>query len=101
MQEFIEEKSMYKKNALLLLNGRNVEERSVIWVAREKVKGFGFFNLNHQITKSDILNNILNVVTDVPNATHIVQQYLLKNKFLKVINLDDKSSQEFIKLGHL
>lgn len=101
IHKFIEEKSLYKKNALLLLNGRNVEERSVIWVARGKVKGFGFFNLNHQITKSDILNNILNTVSDVPNATHIVQQYLLKNKFLKVINLDDKSNQEMLKLGHL
>ncbi len=101
IQQFLDEKSLYKKNTLLILNGRNVEERSVIWISRGKVKGFGFFSLNHQITKSDILNNILNAVEDAPNATHIVQQYFLKNKFLKVINLDKKSNQELLKLGNL
>ncbi len=84
----LEKESFYNKSLLLIDRGRETEERSIIWIENGKVKGYGFYNLNYQIYKPEILKNILNLVADGENAKHIIQNYLRKNKVLKTVILD-------------
>lgn len=87
MREILNDFSISGKNMLLIDRGRTIEERSLIWIENGKVKGYGFYDLNHQITKPEILNNIITPIVDVANATHIVQKYLRTNKVIKTIPL--------------
>lgn len=83
----LDKESLYNKNQLLIDRGRETEERSIIWIENGVVKGYGFYNLNYQIHKPEILKNIVNPVSDSSNARHIIQNYLRKNKILKTVNL--------------
>ena len=83
----LEKESLYDKSLLLIDRGRETEERSIIWIENGAVKGYGFYNLNYQINKPEILKNILNLVSDSGNAKHIIESYLRKNKVLKTVNL--------------
>ncbi|WP_317127435.1 hypothetical protein [Aequorivita ciconiae] len=78
----------FEKQSLLLIDrGRSTEERSVIWIENGSYKGYAFFNLNHQINRPEILKTIINPSQFHRESTHIIQNYLQKNKVLKTINL--------------
>lgn len=96
VKDALEEKSLWNKNVLLIDRGRNVNERSLIWVANGKVNGYGFYNLNHQISQSEILSNISIQVGDIRNTTHLVQQYLLKDKIQKIVPLAPQTVSEVL-----
>ena len=73
---------------LIIDRGRQVEERSVVLIEDGHYKGFGFFNLNYQITNPDILKTIINPMQNNRDVQHIIQNYLRKNKKVKTVNLD-------------
>lgn len=87
MREILTQFSLFGKNMLLIDRGRTIEERSLIWIEDGSVKGYGFYDLNHQITQPEILNNIITPIVDVPNTTHIVQKHLRTHKVIKTIPL--------------
>lgn len=87
MREILNNFSLNGKNELLIDRGRTIEERSLIRVENGKVIGYGFYDLNHQITRPEILQNIITPVNNIQNATHIVQKYLRTNKIVKSIPL--------------
>ena len=87
IRTFLEEKSFVNQNKLIIDRGRNVEERSVVLIEDGQYKGFGFFNLNHQITNPEILKTIINPMQNNRDVQHIIQNYLRKNKKLKIVNL--------------
>lgn len=72
---------------LLIDNGREVGERSVIYMENGVYKGYGFYSLNHQITKSSILDKILIKPTNERYARHIIDSYLMKNQVKKILPL--------------
>ncbi|MAO09570.1 MAG: exonuclease, partial [Flavobacteriaceae bacterium] len=51
-------------------------------------KGFGYFNLNHQITNPEILKTLINPMQNNRDVQHIIQNYLRKNKNVKTVDLD-------------
>lgn len=87
VKEALEKEYLLNKSQLLIDRGREPEERSIIWIENGTVKGYGFYNLNYQINKPEILKNILNPISQPKEAKHIIQNYLRKNKILKTVNL--------------
>ena len=87
----LEKESLFDKSLLLIDRGRETEERSIIWIENGTIKGYGYYNLNYQITKPEILKNILNPIADSGNAKHIIQSYLRKNKIIKTVNLSSNT----------
>lgn len=83
----LDKESLYNKNVLLIDRGRDASERSLIWIEQGTVRGYGFYNLNYQITKPEILKNIITPISDKGNGRHIIQNYLRRNKILKTVNL--------------
>ncbi|QLE02725.1 exonuclease [Galbibacter sp. BG1] len=65
--------------------GREVNERSAVYIKDGVFKGIGFYELNHQINNQTILESIITPMENTPNASHLIQLYLRKKKSVKVI----------------
>ena len=88
VQQFLEKVSYKNQHMLIIDRGRNVEERSVVLIEEGKYKGFGYFNLNHQITNPEILKTLINPMQNNRDVQHIIQNYLRKNKKVKTMKLE-------------
>jgi DNA polymerase-3 subunit epsilon len=88
VQRVIEKYSYENQDMLLIDVGRDIEERSVILIENGQYKGFGFYNLNHQINNPAILKSIINPMPNNRDAQHIIQSYLRRYKVLKTIKLE-------------
>ena len=87
VQSLIDKYSYDNKDMLLIDKGRDIEEKCVFLIENGIFKGFGFFDLNHQITNRAILSSVITPMTNDRDTQHIIQSYMRRNKRLKVINL--------------
>jgi DNA polymerase-3 subunit epsilon len=86
--QIVIDKYSYENQDMLLIDvGRDLEERSVILIENGQYKGFGFYNLNHQITNPAILKSIINPMPNNRDAQHIIQSYLRRYNVLKTLKL--------------
>ncbi len=88
VQELIDRYTFENQNIAIIDRGRNIDENSVVLIEEGQFKGFGFFNLNHQIQHIEILRTIITPMSHNRDAKHIIQNYLRKNKRLKIIEID-------------
>jgi len=68
------------KNMIIVDKGRETQERSAVLIEDGLYKGYGFFNLNHQIKNSRILHSIITPMEHDPVTDRIIKSYLLRNK---------------------
>lgn len=92
VQNYISKHSYNNQNLLIVDKGRDVDERSVILIEGGSYKGFGYFNLNHQITHIDTVRSIITPMANNRDAQHIIQSYLRKHKVLKVVKLPHEAT---------
>lgn len=92
VKEFLDDYSFATKSMLIIDKGRDLDERSVILVENGVYQGFGFYNLNYQITNLDILKSIINPMKNDRDSQHIIQSYLKKHKVLKIVNLEKNTT---------
>jgi len=78
------------KNFVLIERGRTREERAALLIEDGKFKGYGYFNLNLQLSKQ-ILYRIMTPVQDSKEARHIIQTYYRTRKGVKILPLADLS----------
>ena len=76
------------QNMLVIDRGRDVDEKSALLVEEGQLKGFGYFNLNHQLNNMDIIKSVITPMRSDKDAQHIIQNYLRKNNKLKIIPLN-------------
>jgi len=91
VKAFLEKKSFENQNMLIIDRGRDVEERAVVLIEGGKYKGYGFYNLNHQINNPETLKTIINPMQNNRDAQHIIQSYIRSKKVLKTVNLSTYS----------
>jgi len=87
---FIEEYSYKNANKIIIDSGRTHNERSAILIENGKYKGFGFYQLNHQITNIEILRDIITPMEDNRDTQHLIQSFLRTKKVKKIIPLPIK-----------
>jgi len=88
-KEVISTYSFEYKNMLLIDRGTRVEERSVVFIKNGQFKGMGYFDLNYQITKPEVLTKVITEMPHNRDTQHIIQSYMRKNQNrLKVVHLD-------------
>lgn len=85
VNEYILENSFSNQTMAIIDRGRTVEERSVILIEEGVYKGYGFFNLNYQVHKLDILKNIIVPMEDNKDVRRIIRNYMHKKKGLKIV----------------
>ncbi|MCM5664079.1 exonuclease domain-containing protein [Galbibacter mesophilus] len=84
-------KAMYKygfgdeSSFIISDRGRNVNERSGIFIKKGEIKGLGFYELNHQIQNESILQTFLTPIENSRDNKHLIQLYLRKKKTVKII----------------
>ncbi|WNH12832.1 exonuclease domain-containing protein [Thalassobellus suaedae] len=88
VEALIQKNSYANKNMVIIDKGRDIDEHSAILIENGVFKGIGFFNLNYQINNRDVLKSIITPMENNRDTQHIIQNYLRKNKRLKIITLD-------------
>jgi DNA polymerase-3 subunit epsilon len=83
--EFIEKSSFEKNNMIVIDKGRSYDERSAILIENGIYKGYCFYELNYQISKIEILRNIIIPMQHNRDVKNIIQSYMRKNKMYKTI----------------
>jgi DNA polymerase-3 subunit epsilon len=85
VQEFINKNSFERSNMILIDRGRNSGEHSAVLIENGIYKGYAFYDLNYQITKIEILKNILIPMQNNRDTRNIIQSYIRKSKTLKIV----------------
>ena len=86
------EKNSYENQHMAIIDrGRDVDERSVLLIENGVFKGLGFFNLNYQITNLEVLQNLITPMENNRDTQHIIQNYLRRNKNIRIVQLNKKS----------
>jgi len=88
VSRLIDKNSYNNQNMIIIDKGRDIDEHSAILIENGIFKGVGFFNLNYQINNIDVLTSIITPMENNRDTQHIIQNYLRKNKKLKLIPLD-------------
>lgn len=85
VNEFIIKNSFENNSMILIDRGRNSSEHSAVLIENGIYKGYAFYDLNYQITKVEILKNILIPMQNNRDTRNIIQSYMRKSKSLKII----------------
>ncbi len=88
VMSLINKNSYRQKNMVIIDRGREVDERSAIYIENGIFKGIGFFNLNYQINNIDVLKSFITPMENNRDTQHIIQSYMRRNKRLKVLQFD-------------
>lgn len=90
VNSFITDYSYKNTNKLIIDNGRTLEERSIILIEDGVYKGYGFYQLNHQITNLAILRDIITPMEDNRDTQHLIQSFLRRKRVKKILPLPAK-----------
>ena len=84
--EYLEKEQLQNQNVVIVDRGRNLQERSAILIENGIFKGYAFFDLNYQVSNIDILRNIIIPMPTNRDTKNIINYYLQKKKFNKMIS---------------
>ncbi len=87
-EDLIKKNSYKNKNMVIIDKGRDIDERSAIYIENGVFKGIGFFNLNYQINNIEVLESFITPMENNRDTQHIIQSYMRRNKRLKVLQLN-------------
>lgn len=74
------------KNIIIVLKGRNLNEKSAVVIENGIFKGFCFFDLNYQILNTQVLSKILIPLIYTKDVLNTVKHYLYTKKDYKIIS---------------
>jgi DNA polymerase III subunit epsilon len=79
--------STFKTDQILVFRGKDPYEKSFVMVEKGRVRGYGFFELNHQINELDVVKNALVKIHPSPYADCLVKHFVEKGAVEKRITL--------------
>jgi DNA polymerase-3 subunit epsilon len=89
VEQLIAKNSYDSQNMVIIARGRDIDERSVVYIENGVFKGLGFFDLNYQINNLQVLESIITPMENNRDTQHIIQNYFRRNKNLKIIQFND------------
>jgi DNA polymerase-3 subunit epsilon len=87
VEQLISKNSYDSQNMVIIDRGRDIDERSVVYIENGVFKGLGFFDLNYQINNLQVLESIITPMESNRDTQHIIQNYLRRNKNLKIVQV--------------
>lgn len=88
--QVLQQYGFVNQSVAIIDKGRTVDEKSLILIIDGAIQGYGFFNLNYQLSQLDIIKNL---ITPLPNSLknrHLIHSYLRNHSVLKIINLNNQ-----------
>ena len=73
---------------LMICNGRKDGEYSFIFIENQSFKGYGFYELNHQIKSREKIISRMIAMDDNSDCQALILAHIKKNKFRKLIPLE-------------
>ncbi len=92
VEEYLAKNSYDQQNMLIIDRGREVNERSVILIENGQYKGYGYYNLNHQINNISVLRSIISPMKNNRDSQHIIHSYMRRHKVLKILPLPQEKA---------
>ena len=89
IENFLSETAFPHKKMIIVDKGRHLDEKSVILILDSNYTGFGYFNLNYQITNFEILESLISKIKPKRHYNNIIINYLKKYKVEKIINIQN------------
>ena len=78
----------FKYDTFLMIDkGRNLNEKSFVYVKNHKIKGYGYYELNHQIKTVKNIKQRLVEIDHNSDKYSILHGYIRKNKHKHIIEL--------------
>lgn len=87
---FLDDYTYKNANKIIIDSGRTPDERSAILIENGVYKGFGFYQLNHQITNIEILRDVITPMEDTRDTQHIIQSFLRRKRVKKILQLPNQ-----------
>lgn len=84
VHEVISRTDLRGRNLLLIDRGRNVNERTAIWVQNGILRGYAFYDLNFQVKSPAILKNILIPLPHSRDTYGMITAHLLRNRRIRI-----------------
>lgn len=81
----VENYSFEQQNFVLIDKGRSIEEKSAVLVENGLLKGYCFYDLNHQINHIEVLKNIITPMESNRDVVNIIRHFV-KTKRVKIVN---------------
>ncbi len=86
----IQNKNNYPHDDFLMIEtGRKDGEYSFIYIENQSFKGFGYYDLNHQINSKEKILNRMIAMEDNSDCRALILAHIKKNKFRKLIPLGE------------
>lgn len=86
----IQNKNNYPHDDFLMIEtGRKDGEYSFIYIENQSFKGYGYYDLNHQINSKEKILNRMIAMEDNSDCRALILAHIKKNKFRKLIPLGE------------
>ena len=82
------------RTLLLLGKGRELGEKSVVYISDGQLQGYGFTDLNHQINNIAILKSVIVPLQGDHNTTLLIESYLRTKHKMKTVELNQTFERE-------
>lgn len=88
VNQFLDKINLNNKNFLIICEGREIGEKSFVWMKNGDCKGYGYFNLNQQIKSEKMIRERMIGVEADEDVNSIVKGFLFSEKYTEIIPLD-------------
>ena len=86
VEEFLQNNEYQNQNIIIIEKGRNMHERSAVLIENGVLKGYAFYDLNYQVTNTEVLKNILIAIPNNRDSKNTALAYIKKSKQAKIIH---------------
>ncbi|SMC31805.1 exonuclease domain-containing protein [Moheibacter sediminis] len=76
------------KSILIIGKGRTLAEKSFVWIKNNVCKGYGYFDLNHQIKTEKLVQKRMIPIEENDDMDSMARGFLFSEKYLEIINLN-------------
>lgn len=92
--DFIKQKNYLYDDFLMIGRGRKEGEYSFVYIKSQVFKGYGYFELNHQINTLNKLTKRMISINNNSDCKALVMSFISKNKYRKIIPLNKEEFEK-------
>lgn len=89
VDEFLRKILIEDKSILIIGKGRSIGEKSFVWMKNGECKGYGYFDLNHQIKTEKLVKKRMISIENNEDVNSIVRAFLFTEKYLDLKYLEN------------
>lgn len=89
VNKFLGKVCLENRSLLIVGKGRNLSEKSFSWLKNGMCRGYGYFDLNHQIKTEKLVEKRMIPIDVNEEMNSMARGFLFSEKYLEIINLNE------------